>query len=202
MSDPTQSSHVCPYCGNTTAIISQDGVDYITDKKERKTTPPLLIARCFYCKWHSESFTSRAKLILQLTYALPGRFIMSGGAITSYYQYGSESKMCSLTSVVIPPTINGVAPTQIGINAFSNIDGAKVTGKGVTSVYMPSSIVTISNNAFRSNAITTIGIGADVAINASSTTMGTNGDFKTDYEAADSTAGTYNYTEGTWVLEE
>ena len=197
MSDPTQSSHVCPYCGNTTAIISQDGVDYITDKKERKTTAPLLIARCFYCKWHSEAFTSRAKLILQLTYALPERFVFSKSTatITSYYQNGAEGDMVSLTTLVLPPTLYGVTVTTIDDDAFTD-------ATATTDVTFHSGYTTIGASAFSKSALVTISIGADVTIDATEGTMGTNGDFKTDYEAADSTAGTYNYTEGTWVLEE
>ncbi len=67
-------------------------------------------------------------------------FDETSGTIKDYI--GSE------VNLVIPSSINGIAVTSIGAYALS--------AKNLTSVEMPSSIITIGSNAFRNNDLTSI----------------------------------------------
>jgi len=93
-----------------------------------------------------------------------------------------------LTSVTIPDNV-----TSIGNHAFYS--------NQLTSVTIPDSVETIGINAFGKNSLTSVVIGANVIIDATDYTMGTNTGFKTVYDGESGGAGTYNYTDTAWVKE-
>ena len=62
---------------------------------------------------------------------------------TNIIGYAGSSK-----NIVIPESVNGIAPTTISSNAFSSI--------GLTSVTIPASIVTIGGDAFAFNSLTSV----------------------------------------------
>ena len=71
-------------------------------------------------------------------------FNSSTGTITNYK---NTCPACT-SAVVIPATINSVAVTKIGANAFNN--------KGITTLSVPSGITEIGNYAFANNSLTTL----------------------------------------------
>ncbi len=71
-------------------------------------------------------------------------FNSSTGTITDYK---NTCPACT-SSVVIPSTINSVAVTKIGANAFNN--------KAITNVTMPVGVTEIGNYAFANNSLTTL----------------------------------------------
>jgi hypothetical protein len=99
-----------------------------------------------------------------------------------------------LTKLEIPESIG-----YIGEGAFSN-------NRLLTKITITDMVVedpgadhpTINLNTFANCPLDNIIIGADFVISASVGTMGTNGDFKADYEAGGSLAGNYAFFEGTW----
>ena len=77
-------------------------------------------------------------------------FTFNAGAITNY---DNLNPSCT-SSVVIPSKINDISITTIGVNAFN--------AKGLVSVVLPNTIVTISDGAFYTNSISSIVIPTSV----------------------------------------
>jgi hypothetical protein len=98
------------------------------------------------------------------------------------------------TDIEIPSAINGIRVTSIG-RAFEN--------KRLTSVTIPDSVTSIGRDAFSSNQLTSITIGARVTIEASSTTRGDRdtssyGSFRAFYNRNGKKAGLYTYNRNRW----
>lgn len=78
-----------------------------------------------------------------------GCFTFSAGTITKYKCYaGNAEGKPTITNVVIPNKINGVAVTNIGEDAFY--------GTNLESVVLPDSLISIGNHAFRYNLLSHI----------------------------------------------
>jgi len=115
-----------------------------------------------------------------------------------------------LTSAIIPDSVISIGKTAFGSNKLTSVTiGNSVTSIGetvfynnqLTSVTIPDSVETIGINAFGKNSLTSVVIGANVIIDATDYTMGTNTGFKTVYDGESGGAGTYNYTDTAWVKE-
>ncbi|MCL1991568.1 MAG: leucine-rich repeat domain-containing protein [Spirochaetes bacterium] len=109
--------------------------------------------------------------------------INAQGIVTGLSTQGFAAVAAGETDIVIPPVINGIEVTAIGVFAFENSQ--------LTSVVIPAGVTTIGNNAFQNNnlltsvvipaGVTTIGSSAfqnnnltEVIIPSSVQTIGTN----------------------------
>mgnify|MGYP004521407839 CR=1 FL=1 len=94
-------------------------------------------------------------------------FDESTGTITSYLcKAGNNNNLPSITDVIIPSEINGVAVTSIDIATFSNCN--------LTSVTIPDSVITIGMYAFNDNKLTSITIPNSVTTIGNSAFTGNN----------------------------
>jgi ssDNA-binding Zn-finger/Zn-ribbon topoisomerase 1 len=111
------------------------------------------------------------------------------------YEIGNNAfNSLFLTELEIPGSIG-----YIGEGAFSNnLLLTKITITDMVVEDPGADHPTINLNTFANCPLDNIIIGADFVISASVGTMGTNGDFKADYEAGGSLAGNYAFFEGTW----
>jgi hypothetical protein len=130
--------------------------------------------------------------------------------ITAFHKNGISGLLPTITSVVIPPTIDGVAVTIIGTSAFYNQTDLKT-------MTFPSTLVRIQNGGLQACAgiselvfpdgFTIAGQAAlydcssliKVTLPADVTFGSFNLGLENDY---DGTAGVWNLVDGTWVLEE
>jgi len=121
-------------------------------------------------------------------------FNSATGTIIGYSNSGPKD-------VIIPSSINGVAVTTIGVDAFAE--------KQLTSVTIPNSVTAIRDRAFiNNNPLISVTIGANVAIGFLSFGFRIGGTFVSDFSNAYSNygkqAGTYtrpNATSTTWTKQ-
>jgi len=108
-------------------------------------------------------------------------FNESTGTITDFLcTSGNSNNLPTVTNVVIPKTINGVAVTKIGASAFNSNNLTEATlsnniteignyafyGNGLTNIIIPDSVVTIGEYAFAYNPI------ANLTISNNATSIG------------------------------
>lgn len=92
-------------------------------------------------------------IILYAKWRQAATFVTNGaGTITGLTTYGQ-----TLTDITIPSQIDGVTITTIGSGAFEG-------NKTLEAISLPSTVTTISQNAFRNCALKRFGSGAEITI--------------------------------------